>query len=153
VEYVVSLETGSEALFLLGKNYAGLGRNQSFFDPAQSSTAQLVGDYEGFSGALNVSGTAYIDRVTVSEKNGCWRKDLKFRLLPILANGCFQIFSEITYTQRFGGKKRHRTKHFMFKYSCRSRGRRRRSLLALPGDARRRVGIELVGGRELEGDH
>lgn len=60
------MESGSEATFVIAKNYPGRLAGQRFYDPAQSSTAQNAGDYYAFTGDLEVFGAAYDDVVGVS---------------------------------------------------------------------------------------
>jgi hypothetical protein len=73
VDYRVSLESGSEAIFLLAQDYPGrdVAFNQPFYNPEHSSTSKYVGDYHAFSGDLQVYGTTYSDLVGVSKGFPC----------------------------------------------------------------------------------
>ncbi|KAI6237900.1 Peptidase A1 domain-containing protein [Aphelenchoides besseyi] len=65
VDYSVAIETGEESLWLLDKSYPGRNTNQPYYDANQSSTAQLLDSYFGFSGNFEVSGDLYEDMLGI----------------------------------------------------------------------------------------
>jgi hypothetical protein len=65
MSFKISIETGHTQLWTLDPSYSALLPSNTPYDPNNSTSAQVVGDFSGFSGEFALNGYEYVDVVKV----------------------------------------------------------------------------------------